>query len=315
MSMLVVGVAHRFGLAGCCLLSVGMTACGGGALRTGAGVGGLGAHLYQQVDAAVHSAEVCLLQDSLKPQNGGPETSLTETCGNAQKSDLLYRRALQTLSLYGQRLISAAGGEESETAGKLEAASAGVTGGDWSDAEDQVARDAVVQLVSQMGAASDGSKTNLRKIVQDAAPQVKTLCSSLVAYVDTQLAGLSAIRKDVDKKSQSRQIRRCGTYEGKNVCVADTVVDRMVYAEVFARAAALENGSYDAKDIVLRFCAAHEKLAELAQKDELSTREGFAAIVDAVKSVPRAQAQWEETKVIDADAAPKASVPAPAAKK
>jgi hypothetical protein len=279
---------------GACFLSVVVSACGGSVVRAGSGVGGLGSALSQQIDASAHSAEVCLLQDSLSPQNSGPEKSMTENCSKAQKNDLLYRRALQTLSLYGQRLSFAANGEEAETAGKLEAAAAGISGTDWSDADDQSTRDAVNALVNQMSTKSEGSKIDLNKVVQDAAPNVSTLCSNLNTHLDAQIKDLSAIRKDVDKKSQTRSIRRCGAYEGKTICVADTVVDRMVYAEVIARTAVLEDSSYDAKDGLSRFCTAHEKLAEFAKKDELGKKETYAAIVDAVKAVPRVQSQWAE---------------------
>jgi hypothetical protein len=295
-----VGAQRRFSFLSTCLLSVIVTACGSSVVKSGTGVGNLGSALVVQVDSVAHGAEVCLLQDSLAPQSGGTEKPLTETCIKSQKNDLLYRRAIQTLSLYGQRLASAAAGEDAETAGKLESASAGVTGADWSDAEDQATRDAVTQLVNQMNAPSESSKLDLNKLLQDAAPPVKTLCSNLGTYLDAQLKELSAIRKDVDKKSQSRSIRRCGTYEGHNICVADTVVDRMVYAEVFARAAALENSNYDAKDSISRFCAAHEKLADAAQKDQLSKKETYAAVVEAVKAIPREQAKWDNADAVDA---------------
>ena len=310
-----VGARNSYFIAGVCAVATLATACGGSSVRSGVAVGGLGSSLGLHLDAAPHSAEVCLLKDSLLPSNGGIDKPLTDNCAKAQKNDLLMRRALQTLSLYGQRLGAAASGEDAETAGKLEAATAGVNGTEWSDAEDQTARDAVSQLVTQMGAPTQGSKVDLNKIVLDAAPPVKSLCTSFTAYIDGQIKDLAAIRQDVDKKSQSRQIRRCGTYETHSICVADTVVDRMVYAEIFARAASLENESYDAKDNASRFCAAHDRLAEAAQKDQLSKKETYAAVVEAVKAVPREQAHWDNAGTSSASDPTKPATPSTATAK
>ncbi len=307
---------------GAAALSVALTACGGSAVKSGVGVGTVAQGLRIHSDGAARNAEVCLLKDAMASQAGGVDKSLAETCVKAQKNDLLWRRALLTLSLYGERLSGAASGEDAETSGKLEAALSGINDPNWSDAEDQAARDAVVQLVGQMSTApaSGATKPDLAKVVQDAAPPIKTLCTSLGSHFDAQLRELSTIRKDVDKKSMSRAIRRCGTYETHNICVADTVVDRMVYSEVFARVVAIENSTFDAKDSVARFCVAHDKLAEAAQAGTLGKKETFAAVVEAVKSVPRTQPDWEVTEVVkNADsgksepgkpAAPKAAAPA-----
>jgi hypothetical protein len=283
---------------GAAALALALTACGSSVVKSGAGVGSVAQGLAVHADGAARNAEVCLLKDAVASQAGGVDKSLAETCAKAQKNDLLWRRALQVLSLYGERLSSAASGDDAETSGKLEAALSGINGADWSDAEDQAARDAVVQLVTQMSAPSATAKPDLAKLVQEAAPPVKTLCASLSGHFDGQLKELAAIRKDVDKKSMSRAIRRCGTYETHPICVADTVVDRMVYAEVFARVVAIENGTYDARDGVLRFCAAHDKLAEAAQAGQIGKKETYAAVTDAAKSVTRAQPDWEVAEVV-----------------
>lgn len=304
---------NSFGAVALALL---VTACGGTVIKSGAGVGSVAQGLSVHADGAARNAEVCLLKDAMASQAGGVDKSLADTCVKAQKNDLLWRRALQVLALYGERLTSAASGEDAETSGKLEAALSGVTGADWSDADDQAARDAVVQLVGQMSAPSATAKPDLAKLVQEAAPPVKTLCTSLGGHFDGQLRELSAMRKDVDKKSMSRAIRRCGTYETHPICVADTVVDRMVYAEVFARVVAIENSTFDAKDGVLRFCAAHDKLAEAAQAGQISKKETFAAVVEAAKSVPRSHADWEVAEAAKtADASKEAAKPSAATTK
>jgi hypothetical protein len=293
-------------------LSLVITACGGSVVRAGTGVGVAAEGLRFHADNSARTAEVCLLQDSLAAQSGAVEKPMAETCRKAQKNDLLWRRSLVVMSLYGERLSAAAAGEEAETSGKLEAALSGVNGPDWSDAEDQSARDAVSQLVGQMSSASSSTRIDLNKLVQDAAPPIKTLCDSLHNHFDSELRDLESIRKDVDKKSSSRAIRRCGTFETHTICVADTVVDRMVYAEIYARVAAIENATYDARDSVLRFCAAHDKLAEAAQNGQIGKKETYLAIVEAAKAVPLNQATWESdgtTKSNSPTAGAKAAAP------
>jgi hypothetical protein len=307
--------AHWTAIAGTAILAVLAPACGGSVVRSGAGVGNVGQGLSVYADGASRTAELCLLGDSLGTQSGGAEKSLTDSCRKAQKEDLLWRRAMLTLSLYGQRLAWAAEGEDAETSGKLEGALSGVGGADWSDADDQNSRDAVTQLVEQMNAAAtSGGKVDVNKLVIDAATPIKTLCATLGTHFEAQLRDLALARKDVDKKSMSRAIRRCATYETHTICVADTVVDRMVYSEVFARIVAMENSTYDAKDGVARFCAAHDKLAEAAQNNQLGKKETFAAIVNAVKAVPRNQPEWELPEGVkptpEAKPAPKAGTPA-----
>jgi hypothetical protein len=273
-------------------LALSVVGCGAAPVKSGVGVGTVGAGLAHYTESAAHSAELCLLKDSLATPTGGVDRSLAESCVKAQKTDLLWRRAVQAISLYGVRLSAAASGEDAETSGKLEGAMTGLNGTDWSDADDQAAREAVTQLVSQMTTPTN-EKLDLAKLIQDAAPPIRTLCSSLNSMLEAQLSELTNIRKDIDKKSVSRAIRRCGTYENHPICVADTVVDHLVYAETFARVATMENGTYEAKDGFARFCAAHDKLAEAAQNGQLNKKETFGTVVEAVKAVPRSQAAWD----------------------
>ena len=270
------------------------SACGAPAVRSGMGVGSVGRGLSLYAATAPQAAQTCLWQDSLGPQPVGLEKSMGETCSKAFKSDALWRRAILVMSLYGERIEAVASGAEVDTSGKLEAAQSGIAGADWSDADDQAARDAVTALVNQMSAATD-SRTDLSKIVQDAGPPIKTLCDGLATYLDSQSQNLSTIRKDVDKKRMSRAIRRCGMLEKQTVCVADSVVDRMVYADVYGQVVALENGTLEARDGVARFCAAHEKLVAAAASGQLSKKQTYFDVVEAVKAVPRVQPEWNET--------------------
>jgi hypothetical protein len=298
----------------CVALALMVTACGA-SVKSGAGVGAVGRGLALHASTAPQGAQTCLWQDSLGPQPVGLEKSMGDTCGKALKRDALWRRAVLVMSLYGERIESVALGADVETSGKLEAAMTGVGGADWSDADDQAARDAVTTLVNQMSATSD-SHTDLSKIVQDAAPPVKTLCDGLASYLDTQAQNLDTIRKDVDKKRMSRAIRRCGMLEKQTVCVADSVVDRMVYADVFGQAVALENSTLEARDSVARFCAAHEKLAAAAANGQLSKKQTYSDIVEAVKAVPRPQPLWNASDSAKPAAAPSAAAkPAEAPKK
>jgi len=276
---------------GCLALAISVSACGASVVRSGVGVGSVGRGLALHASNAPQSAQVCLLQDSLGPQPQGAEKSMVDTCSKALKRDALWRRAMLVLSLYGARVEAVASGADAETSGKLEASLTGVSGNDWSDAEDTAARDAVTTLVGQLGATTD-SKVDLSKIVQDAAPPVKTLCDGLGGYLDTQSQNLVTIRKDVDKKRMSRAIRRCGTLEKQTVCVADSVVDRMVYAQVVGQVILIENETLEARDHVARFCAAHEKLASAAASGQLSKKQTYFDVVEAVKAVPRAQSEW-----------------------
>ncbi len=300
------GLSSRFphSTIGSVTLSLIVTACGASVVRSGTGVGAVGRGLSVHAAVAPQGAQICLWQDSLGSQPVGLEKSMGDTCSKALKNDALWRRAMLVMSLYGERIETVASGADADTSGKLEAALTGINGPDWSDADDQASRDAVTTLVSQMSAPSN-TQTDLRKIVQDAAPPVKTLCDGLLSYLDTQSQSLSAIQKDVDKKHMSRAIRRCGVLEKQTVCVADSVVDRMVYADVFGQVVALENSTLEARDSVTRFCVAHEKLAAAAANNQLSKKQTYFDVVEAVKAVPRAQPQWT---------APDAAKPAEASK-
>ncbi len=298
----------------CLVLAASATACGASVVRSGASVGAAGRGLALHASDAPQGAQSCLWQDSLGPQPVGAEKSMVDTCGKALKSDAMWRRAILVMSLYGERLEAVASGADVETSGKLEASLAGVNGADWSDAEETSARDAVTTLVNQLSATTD-SHTDLSKIVQDAAPSVKTLCDGVGSFLDSQSQNLATIRKDVDKKRMSKAVRRCGMLEKQTVCVADDVVDRMVYADVVGQVITLENKTVDARDQIARFCAAHEKLSSAAANGQLAKKQTYFDVVEAVKAVPRAQPQWYTPESAKSTDAAKPAAPAATATK
>ena len=69
------------------------------------------------------------------------------------------------------------------------------------------------------------------------------------------------------------------------------MVDRMVYASAFGQIATLESAHLEAHDAVAGFCAAHLKLEAAATAGTLSKDQTYADVVEAVKSVHRAQPQ------------------------
>lgn len=271
-------------------------ACGAQTVQSGAGVGAIGRDLAINAQAVPQGTQICLWQESLGAQPvPGTEKPITETCGNALKSDLLWRRSVLVLSLYAEHLGNVAAGADAESSGRLEAARTGITTADWSDVNDQGVRDAVTSLVSQMSPAG-GTRTDLSKIVQDASGPVKIVCDGLLSYLDAQAQSLGAIQKDIDKKRTNRTIRRCGTLEKQTICVADSVVDRLAYADAFGQVFALQNSTLEGRDSVARFCSAHQKLVAAAAGGQLTKKQTNADIIESVKSVPRAQPVWSSAE-------------------
>ena len=296
-------------VAACAGLSV---ACGAQAVRSGTSVGAVGQGLALHAQAAPQAAQICLWQDALIPP-GAPATdkAVAETCGSALKNDQMWRRAVLVLSLHGQRIESVAAGVDPDATGKLEAALTGIHDANWTEANDQGARDAINTLVSQMNGGA--TKTDLSKIVQDAAGPVKTLCDGLQGTLDAQVQTLSNLQKEIDKKRMSRTAHRCGMLEKQTVCVNESVVDRMVYATLFGQVFALENSTLESRDSVARFCVAHEKLAAAAASGQLTNKQTYASIVDAVRAVDRPQPAWANTEAAKpADAAKPAEPAKPA---
>jgi hypothetical protein len=271
-------------------------ACGAQTVQSGASVGEIGRGLALNAQTVPQGTQICLWQESLGPQPvPGTEKPVNETCGSALKSDLLWRRAVLVLSLYGEHVSNVAAGADAESSGRLEAARSGITTEDWSDVNDQGVRDAVTSIVSQMSPAA-GTKSDLSKIVQDASGPVKTVCDGLISYLDGQSQSLAAIQKDIDKRRTNRTIRRCGMLEKQTVCVADSVVDRLAYSDSIGQVFALQNSTLEGRDSIARFCAAHQKLAAAAAGGQITKKQTNADIVESVKSVPRAQPVWSSSE-------------------
>jgi hypothetical protein len=220
----------------------------------------------------------------------------------------MWRRAILVLSLHGQRIESVAAGVDPEATGKMEAALTGIRDANWTEANDQGARDAINTLVSQMNGGAN--KTDLGKIVQDAAGPVKTLCDGLQGTLDAQLQTLANLQKEIDKKRMSRTAHRCGMIEKQTVCVNESVVDRLVYAGLFGQIFALENSTLEGRDGIARFCVAHEKLAAAAANGQLGNKQTYGNIVDAVRAVDRPQATWANTEAAKPAETTKAAEPA-----
>ncbi len=142
--------------------------------------------------------------------------------------------------------------------------------------------------------------------MKDAAPYVKTLCSGLNGYLDTQAKKFAEIRTEIEKKRTAKSDRRCATFDSRTICVNESVVDRIVYANSYSGLAMQEVNHLEARDDVASFCAAHAKLESAAGSGDTNKDETYAGIVQAVKAVPRA-------KPPQPTAAPAASSATPAA--
>jgi hypothetical protein len=284
------GDSFRGAIGGAALLFL-IPACGGAGTPSVA-VGKVGSDLSAHTHAVPQGAEVCALQEAVAAPATGTEKPTSETCGKALKSDQLWRRSMGVLAAYAETLEDLAAGGNSESTGQLAAARTGVTGPNWIEVEDgkeKAARTAAADIVNQLG--TNTSKGDLDKMVKDAAPHVKTVCEGLVAYLEAQARGLVDVQKEVEKKRTARNDRRCASVDSRSICVGESVIDRMVYANMFGHAAALESSHLEAHDAVAGFCAAHAKLQEAAEKGDLSSDKTYVNVVDAVKSARRSQPQ------------------------
>ena len=273
------------GLASAALLALtlALPACGGAA-ATGAAAGKMGRDLASRSEAVPQGAEVCALNNALATPTGAPDKPMNDLCGKARKSDQLWQGSMAVLGAYADTLDALASGGKGETSGPLEAAMTGVTT-DWVDVEDpkeKGAREATLALVSQL--SKNGSEGKLDKAVKDAAPHVKTICGALVPYLEEQVKALADIQRDLDKKRVTRGDRRCGQLDSRSICVSESVVDRVVYANAYGHLASLEAGHDEARRAVSGFCAAHTKLEEAAESGDLGSDQTYFNIVDAVKT-------------------------------
>lgn len=281
------GLAAPHAFAFAALLSVASIGCGG-AVTSGVAVGHAGGRLAAHAQQAPQGAELCALQDAVAaPPAPGTEKPVTTTCNKAFKSDRLWRRAMLVLGAYGESLATVSTTKSADGSGKLAAASTGVDGPTWTEVEasDTAARDAVAALVEQMNAGA--AKGDPVKVVTDAAPHVTTICDGLAAYLETQARGFGDVAKEIEKKRAARTERRCGAVDTRTICVSETTIDRVTYADTFNHVIALENGHVDAFNAVGGFCAAHKKLEEAAKAGKMSKESTFADTVAAVRASKR----------------------------
>lgn len=273
----------HWALLGALAMTISLPACGGGVDAPAAAVGKVGRTLSGHAQAVPQGAETCAMERALSeaPDQKTPES---EACGDALKSDQLWRGCMKALAAYGQSMESLASGGDAESSGAVEAVLTGIDGPQWidvSDGEEKAARDAAASLVDQMQKRTGDD--DLESTVKAAAPHVKTICDGLGAYLDKHAQGLTDLQKDLDAKRKTPLARRCAMMNGSPLCVSDSLVDRMVYAGSFGRLATLEENHEDAAAAVAGFCAAHAKLSSAAEAGTLSDDETYKAIVDAVK--------------------------------
>ena len=151
----------------------------------------------------------------------------------------------------------------------------------------EAAKNAATQLVNQMGAVEP--KRDLKTTIKDAAPHVKVLCEGIGGYLDAQLKTLADVEKEIDKRRTTHADRRCGNLDNRTVCVAESGLDKMAYANLFGRVSVLQDSHVEARNELSEFCAAHRKLEEAAAAGNLSSDKTYGEIVDAVKKAPRAK--------------------------
>lgn len=262
-----------FGIA----VSIGAFGCGGGA-ASGVAVGRVAEGLPARAQSAPRGGDLCLVQESLASQPGGPEKPMSDACAKAFKQDRVHRRAMIVLGAYGATLADLGRGGDEERAGHLEAA---MSPGSASEGEDKAVDDAASQLATLLAA---GGKKDLEKLIQDAAPSVATICDALVSSLDKETRGFKDAQADVEKKRLSKTDRRCGSLDNKSVCVSGSTIDAVTYAMTYGELSVLEHDHAMAHGDVAGFCAAHKKLEEAAKNGDVSKDATFDAVVEAVKS-------------------------------
>jgi hypothetical protein len=260
----------------------------GSAIASGGAAAKVGRDLSTHAEGVPRGTALCMIQESLKPPTGA-EKPLSKACAKAARSDRLWQRALVVLGAHADYMAGVASNERTENAGRLEAALTGVSGTGWVETDDpseQAAREAIAQLVNQM---SQSEKPDLESVVTNAAPQVKTLCEGLGAHLDALSRDIAAAEREIEKKRAGHADRRCAMLDKRPICVSESVVDRLVYADVLGDLASMQRGHLEARDALARFCAAHRKLEESAAAGNLKKSKTYLDVVDAVSAVQPAQ--------------------------
>jgi hypothetical protein len=265
-----------------------LCACGGGAAVPAAAVGKVGGELPAQARLVPQGGELCALKEAANTTSGKAVTSVSEPCKKAVNSDLVWRGSLGVLGAYGRHLSALAAGDPPEISGPLHAALTGVRGPNWVSAEggaETEARTAAAELVDQMSKST--SDSGLEPTIKAAGPRVDKLCSGLQAFLDAQIQEVDALSKDIPTKETAPGTKRCAMLDNRPLCMADSVVDHMLYANELGRMEALGGGYHDVRNTVAAFCAGHAKLAQAAAAGNLSSKQTLTDVVDAVrKAVP-----------------------------
>ena len=282
-------------LAGAMSAAALLCACGGGAAVPAGAVGKVGGELPAHARLVPQGAELCALKEAGTMTSGKAVTSVSEPCKKASNSDRVWRGSLGVLGAYGRHLSALAAGDPPEISGPLHASLTGVRGPNWVTAEDgaeKEARTAAAELVDQM--AKSTSDSGLEPTIKAAGPRVDKLCSGLQAFLDTQIQEVDALSKDIPTKETAPGTKRCAMLDNRPLCMADSVVDHMVYANELGRMEALDAGYRDTRSAVGAFCAAHAKLAQAAAAGNLSSKQTLTDVLEAVRrAVPEQTASAE----------------------
>ena len=260
------------------------SACAKGPVVPVVAVGKVGSGLSSYAGDVPQGATLCAYKRALDDPHAKDKTPFAAACQDVSKSDLLWQRSMTVLAAYGDNVAEIASGSEPETTGRLEAALSGVEGENWVEVggDEKAARDAVTKLVEQLGGRND--KTDLKEAVSAAAPHVKTVCTGLDAFLERQKRDASDLHKQIEEKRTSPTTRRCAMLDGRSVCVSDSAIDSLGYAETLSHVALLEARHEQAQRSVKAFCAAHAKLAEAAEAGNLKDEKTYQSIVDAVRT-------------------------------
>ena len=132
---------------------------------------------------------------------------------------------------------------------------------------------------------ANGAKGDLEKALTESGPAVKVVCDGLTGYLATQARAFGDAAKEIEKRRVAHTEHRCGSLNAQSVCVGDSGMDRVVYANALGQLGALETSHTEAREAVAAFCAVHVKLEQAAAngafKDDDAT---YAEVAEAVKA-------------------------------
>jgi len=247
----------------------------------GLAVGDMGARLSAYAYQVPRGAEACAIEEGIKRQAGDEKK-----CKAERAKDELWGRSLDVLIEYSRSLQAIAKGGDADQSGKLAGELTLIRDENFVEVEgddDQAARKAAYELVTQMQSREDDAK--LAKVVEAAAPHVQTLCDGLLAYLGEQGQRFTALEKDVATKLPvSPGPPRCTSIGGQSHCVNNSTLDYLSYAEFRAHLSGLGAEHEAAHNSVAAFCVAHYTMAQDAASGKLKGKETYDRILGAVHS-------------------------------